>query len=308
MSDLPKILLVDDEPEIVEYLKIVLEGHGFECVGVNSPADGIVEANKQSFSAIVSDMKMPKMTGIEMIAHIRTSTYNSNTPVIVLSGALTDDMLMKLEKLGIIDVMSKPPDIDVLVRVIQKAAKNRTKKTGKSYNPQITGIVHSSFAATVKSHLGDKISVGPAAINETPMSNIEYCGMVNLIGRRLCGVVTISYQVGFTAEFAKVMMGREIVGKELEIFETSAGEFAEQVVQAVAPALKDALGQHIEPMAPLVVHGRHAAIPLPGTQPRVLSTATLNGKNCYLEFAFMDLAETFAGRVDALDTKIIQDA
>jgi DNA-binding response OmpR family regulator len=306
MADASRVLLVDDEPEIVEYLKIVLEGHGFDCLGVGTPEDGIAAANKEAFIAIISDMKMPKMSGLEMIAKIKTSTFNAKTPVVMLSGHLTDESMTSLEKMGIIDVMSKPPDIDILVRIIQKATKHTTKKTGKVYNPAIVKLFHDAYVATVKGHLAEKVTVTAAVVNESQLLNIEHCGMITLLGRRLSGVVTVSHQIGFTSEFAKVMMGREIVGKELEIFETSAAEMAEQVAQTIVPGLKN-LGLYIEPTAPLIVHGRNAAIPLAGTQPRILTTATLNGKNCYLEFALVDLASDFAGQADSVDVKIVQE-
>jgi hypothetical protein len=81
---------------------------------------------------------------------------------------------------------------------------------------------------------------------------------------------------------------------------------AEQVAQTILPGLK-AIGLYIEPTAPMIVHGRNAAIPLAGTQPRILTTATLNGKNCYLEFALVDLAADFAGQADSADVKIIEE-
>ena len=63
MADASRILVVDDEPEIVEYLKIFLEGHGFDYLGVETPEESISAANKEVFMAIVSDMKMPKNFG-----------------------------------------------------------------------------------------------------------------------------------------------------------------------------------------------------------------------------------------------------
>ena len=307
MADAFRVLLVDDEPEIVEYLKVVLEGHGFDCLGVRTPEEGVAAANKEAFMAIVSDMKMPKMTGLQMIAKIKTTAHNASTPVIMLSGHLTDDMMACLEKLGIINVMSKPPDIDILVRIIQKTSKHKTKKTGKIYNPAIVKLFHDAFVGTVKGHLAEKVIVTASVVNESALTNIECCGMITLLGRRMSGVLTVSYQIGFTAEFAKIMLAREVAAQELEIFETCAGEMAEQVVQTFIPGLK-ALGLYIEPTAPLIVHGRYAGIPLAGTQPRIVATATLNGKNCYLEYALVDLASDFAGQADSSDVKIIQDS
>jgi DNA-binding response OmpR family regulator len=304
MSDKAKILLVDDELDIVDYLTGVFDGAGYECIGVSSPMEGIKKAKEESFAAIISDLKMPKMSGIEMISHIKTSPHNANTPVVILSGTLTDEMTLRFEKLGIIDVMSKPPEMDILLRIIEKAAKNRTKKTGRHYNPKITKMFSDAFSNAVKSHLADRIVISDPVVNERSLTNIEYCGMVTLLGRRLSGVLSISYQAGFTSEFARVMMGGDIAGMQLDIFESSAGEVAEQVAHAVVDQLRGEMGFYVESLAPLVVHGRHATNPLPATQPRVMSIGTLNGKNCYMEFALLDLAQDFAGNSDSVDSKI----
>jgi CheY-like chemotaxis protein len=304
MSDDPKILLVDDELEIVEFLKGVIDGAGYQCVGVSSPVDAINLAKEESFAAIVSDIRMPVMNGIDMISQIKKSPHNANTPVVVLSGALTDEMASRLERLGIIDVMSKPPEMDILLKIIERAAKNRTKNTGRHYNPQIKQIFSEAFATSVKNHLTDSITLREAVINERPLTNIEYCGMVTLIGRRVSGVVSVSYQSGFTAEFARVMMGGDIAGLQLDIFEASAGEIAEQVAQQVVSRMKSELGIHVEVWAPLVVHGRYAANPLPATQPRALATADLNGKKCYMEFALIDLNHEFIGHQDSSSSQI----
>jgi DNA-binding response OmpR family regulator len=304
MSDKPKILLVDDELEIVEFLKGVIDGAGYECVGVSSPVEAINLAKEESFAAIVSDVRMPVMNGVEMISQIKKSAHNANTPVVVLSGALTEEMALRLERLGIIDVMSKPPEMDILLKIIERAARNRTKNTGRHYNPLIKQIFSEAFASAVKNHLTDQITLSEAVINERPLTNIEYCGMVTFVGRRVSGVMSVSYQAGFTAEFARVIMGGDIAGLQLDIFEASAGELAEQVAQQVVSRMKAELGLLVEVWAPLVVHGRYAANPLPATQPRALSTADLNGKKCYMEFALVDLDQEFLGQMDSKSSQV----
>jgi CheY-specific phosphatase CheX len=163
-----------------------------------------------------------------------------------------------------------------------------------------------AFASAVKNHLSDRITLSPVVINDRPLTNIEYCGMVTLLGRRLSGVMSVSYESGFTAEFARVMMGGEIAGMQLDIFEASAGEIAEQIGQKVVMRLKDELGLHTEMLAPLVVHGRYAANPLPSTQPRAMATADLNGKKCYMEFALIDLNQEFSGSQDSASVEIFK--
>ena len=301
-----RVLLVDDEPEIVDFLKIILERHNIDAVGVYSPMDAIALAEKEQFDAIVSDFKMPKMTGLEMIAHIRGGKLNAKTPTIVLSGNLTDELLLRLEKLGIIDVMSKPPEIDILVRIIEKAGRNRPKKTTAAYDAKIVQAFDDAFRETMTGHLGDKVNVLSPAPMESIPPDIEFCGVVSIFGKRLAGMMAVSYQSGFTFEFAKTLLGRAPNGKEIEIFETTTGEIAEQVAHIALPRIQKELGLAAISVAPMIIAGKRAGVPLPATQPRVLIAATLNGKDCFLEFALFDLDQALPGPGGKADVKILK--
>jgi DNA-binding response OmpR family regulator len=304
MNAKPRILVVDDELEIVDFLKSCLIDAGYECLGVGSSVEAIRHANEESFAAIIADVRMPVINGIEMITQIKMSHHNATTPVVVLSGALTDEMMLRLDRLGIIDVMSKPPEMDILLRIINKAAKNWTKNTGRQYHPGIRKIFSEAFADAVKNNLTGPVTLSEVSINDRPLTNIEFCGMVTLVGRRLSGVLSVSYQSGFTDEFIRVMLGGQIAGLQLDIFETSAGEIAEQVAHQVVKRMKSDLGLYVKSLAPLVVRGRYAANPLPPTQPRAMAAAELNGRKCYMEFALFDLDQEFSGYQDSSASQI----
>ena len=299
------VLIVDDEPEIVEFISLILDGHGITSVGVFDPISGIAEAEKQAFDAIITDFRMPKMTGLEMISKIKAGDLNRSTPIIVLSANLNDDLLERLEKLGVIDVMSKPPEIDVLLRIIEKAGQRRPKMTGSYYTQQLIDGIHSSFCLVMKNHLGESLEIEPPVELQSQLLDIEYSGMVTLFGRRLSGVVTVSYQTGFTVAFASTLLGHPPLGSELDIFESTTGEIAEQIAHFAIPQIEKSLGIHLVQLLPIIIQGRTTTIPLAASQPRVVSKLTLNGKHCYMEFCFMDLAQEFKGKIDAQDVPLI---
>lgn len=301
-----RVLLVDDEPEIIDFLKIIMDRHNIDSVGVYTPADAIALCEKEVFDAIVTDFRMPKMTGLEMIAHISDGKLNAQTPTIVLSGNLTDELLTRLEKLGIIDVMSKPPEVDILIRIIEKAGRNRPKKTEAAYNDKIVASFSEAFREIMTGHLGEKVHVQSPAPMESIPPEIEFCGVVSIFGKRLSGMLAVSYQSGFTFELAKVLLGRDPSPKELEIFETTTGEIAEQVAHTALPQIEKEMGLKSVSVASMIIPGKRAGIPLPASQPRVLTAATLGGKNCFLEFALFDLAELLPDDKGHSDVKILK--
>lgn len=169
-------------------------------------------------------------------------------------------------------------------------------------------VFHDSFSKTIKGHLADKVKVSAPEVNSAAVVGVEHCGMVNFYGRRVSGVVTISFGTGFTAEFANVMLGMPLDAAGLQIFESAAAEMVEQVTQAVVLAFQSDLGVHVEAMNATLLHGNKAEIPLAGDLPRVKIAAELNGTKCYLEFALVDMAKAFAGKTDKADAKIALEA
>lgn len=308
MSGALKILIVDDEPDIIEYLSLLLERAGYEWVGAAHPKEALQFANAETFSIIITDMMMPDMSGLEMVPYIRASSHNAKTPIVVLSGALTDANLLALEKLGIIDVMSKPPDIDILLQLIQKAATKRVKKTGNTYTPGIIKIFQDAFSRCMFFHFGGHVEVSAPEINLVPLLAVEHCAMVHVFGRRITGVVSISFGHGFTEEFAKFTMKAPLARYETAVFEYATVELVDLVVQTAILEFKTRFGIHLEAMKGVISPGRFAELPLQGNSPRIKMTATLNNRTCNLEFALADLEEVFCGLEDKAGVTLIMPA
>src|ERR1700761_5344198 len=82
MLDKPRILVVDDEPQITRVLRASLGMHGYEIQAVNDGEAGLEAFKNWKPDLVITDLSMPKMTGIELCEHIRNS---SQVPIIVLS-------------------------------------------------------------------------------------------------------------------------------------------------------------------------------------------------------------------------------
>ena len=105
-----KILVADDEPELLDTLAelIDLKLNSCEIFRASNGLDAFIWAQKEKFDLIITDHKMPFMTGAALIIAMRTrETKNTHTPVIMLSGHIDDRMR---KELGIQNVqfMEKP--------------------------------------------------------------------------------------------------------------------------------------------------------------------------------------------------------
>ena len=89
-----KVLLVDDESDMTELLKTLLEFHEVKSDSFNSSAQAYAALSKSSYDLIVTDLMMPEVDGFELIRRIRAKKGYEQVPVVVLSAkALTDDEL-----------------------------------------------------------------------------------------------------------------------------------------------------------------------------------------------------------------------
>ncbi|MEM8497722.1 MAG: response regulator transcription factor [Pseudomonadota bacterium] len=117
-----KLLLVDDDPELTALLNTYLGNEGFAVEQVHNGEDGLKQALADDYAAIVLDIMLPGMNGIDILKNIR---QQSNTPVIMLTAKGDDlDRIIGLE-LGADDYLPKPCNPrELLARI--KAVLRRT--------------------------------------------------------------------------------------------------------------------------------------------------------------------------------------
>lgn len=121
------ILIVEDDQQIVSYLKKGLEEESFEVEIATNGEDGLALIRQKSYSVIILDWMLPKLSGIDLCTIVRNN--NINTPILILSAK--GDIQDKIEGLnsGADDYLSKPFSFDELVARIN--ALTRRKKLQK---------------------------------------------------------------------------------------------------------------------------------------------------------------------------------
>ena len=108
---LQRILLADDEPDILEISRIALESVGGFEVSVCSSGEKLLE-RLSGFQPdlIIVDVLMPDMTGPEVFEEIRRRPEFDEVPVIYLTGVIQEEDLEDLRKTGVADIILKPFD------------------------------------------------------------------------------------------------------------------------------------------------------------------------------------------------------
>ena len=138
MSDC-KVLLVDDEEEFVRTLAERLEARGLAVDTALTGLSAVVRAEENRYDAIVLDMAMPGMDGIETLE--RLLELNPDLQVILLTGQATLAQATAAIKMGALDLLEKPTDIATLVAKIEDAANRRWSLEDRRIEEKVADIL-----------------------------------------------------------------------------------------------------------------------------------------------------------------------
>lgn len=119
MNDQKKVLLIDDEAELLDGISFILRGSGIETVLALSGEEGLkaLVQNPDSL-AIVCDINMPGMKGLEVLRRVRE--MNKDLPFILFTGFGSREKMLEAAGLGAFDFIEKP-NIPALVEAVKSA-------------------------------------------------------------------------------------------------------------------------------------------------------------------------------------------
>jgi len=132
MSQIPKILVVDDDPDIVEILRYNLSLAGYDVKAASNGKEAIKKAKIFIPEIILLDVMMPEMDGIEACRLIREIPSLNNTRIIFLSARNEDYTQISAFDAGADDYISKPVKPKILLKKISSIFKRIQKKENKS--------------------------------------------------------------------------------------------------------------------------------------------------------------------------------
>jgi CheY-like chemotaxis protein len=120
------ILIVDDEPDILEITELILSHYQAEVIAVASAAEGVVQMQQNRFDIIISDIGMPHMDGYQFIQEVRKLPLHQGgqTPAIAMTAFNRPADLTRATEAGFQSHLSKPVDLQVLLdRVMRLSAR-----------------------------------------------------------------------------------------------------------------------------------------------------------------------------------------
>jgi two-component system nitrogen regulation response regulator NtrX len=127
----PTILIVDDEPTILQSLSGLLNDEGFEVITANNGYEALKVIDAEAPDLVLLDVWMPGIDGIETLKEIKKNT--AALPVIIITGHGNVETAVKATKLGAFDLIEKPLNIDKVIVAINNALNFRRLEEENRY-------------------------------------------------------------------------------------------------------------------------------------------------------------------------------
>ncbi len=114
-----KILVVDDDENIVKILSLNLRFEGFDVVTAFDGCTAVMQAHRQKPDLILLDIMMPAGDGFSVVEKLRLSTNTFHIPIVFISALPKEDLELRASRAGVAHYFSKPFDINAIVYYIK---------------------------------------------------------------------------------------------------------------------------------------------------------------------------------------------
>ena len=114
-----RVLVIEDQEDLAALYEATLEKAGYEVRKAYTGEEGVGEFQDSGADAVLLDMTLPEMQGLQALQEIRA--LNAGVPVVVATGETSDETRTQCERLGVNEYLSKPVEHEALLRALRHA-------------------------------------------------------------------------------------------------------------------------------------------------------------------------------------------
>lgn len=198
------LLVVDDDPYILESISTLLTAYGYLVYSCNNATEAMKIVEEMPLDVVLTDIKMPRLSGIDLLQKIHS--YNQQLPVILMTAFADVDIAVDAVKKGAFDFITKPYNPDYLLHALDKAAKyTRFLQMEKNYKDMLEETVRIRTR-----ELADALSMVKSLSTEvirrlTAVAEYRDTDTGAHIGRIGLYAVQVAEQIGMAPEFIEAL-------------------------------------------------------------------------------------------------------
>ncbi len=165
--DQPRVLVVDDEKFIRDILADFLTMEGYAVRTAEDGNQALTELSRSSFDLVISDLKMPKMGGLDLLSHVTRLQPEALT--VIMTGFGTVETAIDAMKQGAYDYILKPFKVEEIVHVVQRGLEKQRLATENMRLREAVSLYKVSEAITASLSLEDVVST----VTESALSEVD---------------------------------------------------------------------------------------------------------------------------------------
>lgn len=118
-----RILIIDDDTDICEYMQLLLTQNGYEVTAETDPRAGLEKLREEEYHVVILDIMMPELNGMEVLEEIRD--FDSDIAIIIFTGYPSVDTAVTSMKYDVSDYIKKPFDVDEFNQTLEKILREK---------------------------------------------------------------------------------------------------------------------------------------------------------------------------------------
>jgi two-component system KDP operon response regulator KdpE len=154
----PLVLVIEDEPQMLRFLRPALQGHGYRMVEASTGKDGLVQASTRSPDVILLDLGLPDLDGLEVTRRLREWTQ---MPIVVISARGREDDKVAALDAGADDYVTKPFGVLELLARLRVALRHASRAGVAETAPLTVGALEIDFEKRRVTREGEVVHLTP---------------------------------------------------------------------------------------------------------------------------------------------------
>ena len=154
----PLVLVIEDEPQMLRFLRPALQGHGYRMVEASTGRDGLTQASTRSPDVVLLDLGLPDIDGLEVTRRLREWTQ---VPIIVISARGREDDKVAALDVGADDYVTKPFGVRELLARLRVALRHTARSGGTDSARMALGPLDIDFEKRRVSRDGTLVHLTP---------------------------------------------------------------------------------------------------------------------------------------------------
>jgi EAL domain-containing protein (putative c-di-GMP-specific phosphodiesterase class I)/CheY-like chemotaxis protein len=226
-----KVLVIDDELAVVRVVGLLLERNGFAVDTASSARDGLELLKTNRYHAVLSDIIMPELSGVEFLRELRR--YDLDVPVILMTAGPTLDSALDAIAYGAQQYLLKPVEPEALVQSVGRAA-----ALGELARLKRTALASASKSSAEPMPFGDRATLEAILKRAFDSITVVFQPIVSVKNRSVLGYEALMRcDEGLFANYAQILVASERIGWRTTLSRTLFRRIGESIADIPDAAL-----------------------------------------------------------------------